>query len=235
MQRKAKFILTTSIATFGVAIAALTYSELPSKSLSVYVGSSVPLLSRSSGQASQELSITYQGAHLTAPHQLRVVVSNNGNLPIHPGDVETPLVVHFDGSQVITTDDSKRAPDDLNAQCSRLDTDKVVFTHGLLNPSDRLVCNLIIDGAPAKFKATGRIAGISRMRITKEESPEPMFLWGIPWYLMLTGVSGATLLALMLSCMMWVDDETKKVQAWAVGASIYFVSIFAILLYVWSL
>jgi hypothetical protein len=110
------------------------------------------------------LQITFEGREVKSPWASTVEIQNSGNVPIEEADVESPITVNFKPADILFAEITRTLPRGVNAS---IEHDKHILTvkHKLLNPDDRLVINLILDGEPDLDASgvNGRISGVSRL------------------------------------------------------------------------
>lgn len=203
-------VLLAGFAASVVAVATFIKGSDNAKSLQIQVESVVPLTPPSADSLAKEISVSYHGLVLRSPHQARVRFINDGAAPITVGDVESPPSLDIMGGEVVIVTSSSRDPFDLNAECRKSDSGRIILVHGLLNPGDSVVCDIIVEGEPKSFRPQGRVAGVSHptLRMIETDVP-PKYLMHLPDALMLFLLlvsSGGTLLGLIVGAFLTVES-----------------------------
>lgn len=114
---------------------------------------------------SHELTIAYRGQPIANPHLLSAHIENTGTQVIEEKDVERPVTLTFGDAKVVGAEITSTYPPEVNANISTTDHG-VVINHKLLNPSDRISFDILIDGEAKHPEAIARIAGVKALEIT---------------------------------------------------------------------
>ncbi len=114
---------------------------------------------------SGKVKVAYDNRVVENPTKLSARLGNSGDLPIEAKDIEQPLVLLFEGVRILNAEITERSPGDIRAAVQY--TDKTVtLEHGLLNPGDYLLFEILSDGDKGWPKPQVRIAGISKLLLT---------------------------------------------------------------------
>lgn len=186
------------------------------KQLEWYYSSKSSLINTSAA-SSDKIAISYDGQKIRQLSVIAARLTNSGNLPIEAADVKDgafPTVTFPSGSAVIGAQIKNRLPPNLRADVIH-GTNFVRVEHGLLNPSDFIEVQILLEGETGDIKtlpeASFRIAGITKA-ITRfpsdtTSSVRPAY-FSMPRgleYFILFFASSATLVLLIVSVAFSID------------------------------
>lgn len=143
-------------------------SDLNAKSISVQLVSQVSL-QPSISKSMADIDFTVDGKKLDKPFLTVVHILNDGKRPITSSDFEAPLEVKLDAeTKLIRTQISEKFPEQLEPKINESPTG-FVLQPTLLNPGDSIKIAVISSGGQPKFRAFGRIVGISTILFTEAD------------------------------------------------------------------
>jgi hypothetical protein len=173
-------------ANFGLAIIAIAAplwmwrADLSAKEVDISLIGSFALVA-SASDASQSLSILYNGKELVEPFTSIISIKNSGAKPIQASDFDGPIKITLaKPAKLLRSQIVRRVPESL---------EPVVLTNErmltldpmLLNPGDLMSLEILTSGGNPQFSSRGRIAGVPDVVIEKTpaESHLKLTFYGI--------------------------------------------------------
>ena len=119
------------------------------------------------------------GVQIARPWLVSTRIQNTGNQAIESRDIESPLRLTFQTSMVVSAVPRESFPDGIETLVE-IEDSTVTFRHQLLNPGEWFSVDLLLDGEPARSRATARITGVSGnidISLPKDATePEALFI-----------------------------------------------------------
>jgi hypothetical protein len=208
------------IAASILAVATLIYTVYWTrhKSVACSLVSKRPLITRGSDAAANDLKITYKNNVVHEPWAATIEIENIGNVPIERKDIEKPITFNLRSARILSSDIAQTIPQGIEASIEQGPKSLRVF-HGVINPQDRIVVSLILDGEPKLDNVECRIIGIGRPVI--EESNEdsdrdhrvldylpPILVQPTVW--IVTVIAGLTCLVLLANGIDFVKTQINE-------------------------
>ncbi len=163
-----------------IAAFAIYRWERNRKGLGVAVLTDRPLLTTTSPFA---LSLHHDGKEVSEPRLIVLRIANTGNVPVEAADFERPLSITFPDSEVLSAEVTGVRPDELTPTL-RTDGPSVILDPCLLNPTDLIEVQCLLDGGLDELRADCRIVGVRSVEHVKL----PRDSWGKVWRLSIVDV-----------------------------------------------
>ena len=151
-----------------------------------------------SSRRSSDLEVYYLGKKAANVSSLRFRLENTGHSPILPEHFIQPLgiAIHSTG-EVVDVRVVGRQPDSVDASIASVVSNTIQLANTLWNPGDSVSFQVTIvnESNPStvyEINSTGRIVGVSRVMVTRDDQPTPTF-WLTEVYL------GFTLVELVIA------------------------------------
>jgi hypothetical protein len=118
-----------------------------------------PLLNiESPGQP--ELEVLFNRITVNRPWLISAAISNAGNRPIEARDIEVLPSLDIYGASIISAYVTGSSPEGVRANAI-LDGGSVLLSLGLMNAGESIYLDVLVDGQPTTFAASGRISGLT--------------------------------------------------------------------------
>jgi hypothetical protein len=130
---------------------------------------------------------------VSEPRLIVLRIANTGNVPIEATDFERPVSITFSDSKVLSAEVTGVRPDELTPTL-RTDGPAVILNPCLLNPTDLVEVQCLLDGGIDELRADCRIVGVRFVQHVKL----PRDSWGKVWRLSILDVVILTLLPALL-------------------------------------
>lgn len=149
-----------------------------SKALTITYSSKRALLTENTNSG-PKIEITSNDKKITQPWLISVTVANTGSMPIEAKDIEAPLTLSFTNSKIINSEITDKTQPAISASIRSPNEHEVILEHKLLNPSDSISFDILLDGEPTiPPNALCRISGISApTQIIQAETPSTTTPW----------------------------------------------------------
>lgn len=162
------------IGAIGLVAALVIYRwQRQRKGLGVAVLTSRPLLTAPSPFG---VSVHHDGKEVSEPRLVILRIANTGNVPIGTTDFERPLSIGFAYCQVLSAEVTGVRPDDLTPTL-RTDGSTVTIDPCLLNPTDLIEVQCLLDGALDDLRIDCRVVGVRSVEQVKLARDS----WGEVW------------------------------------------------------
>jgi hypothetical protein len=162
------------IGAIGLVAAFVIYRwQRQRKGLGVAVLTSRPLLTTPSPFG---VSIHHDGKEVSEPRLVILRIANTGNVSIGTTDFERPLSIGFPYCQVLSAEVTGVHPDDLTPTI-RTDGPTVIIDPCLLNPTDLIEVQSLLDGGLDDPRIDCRVVGVRSVEHVKL----PRDSWGKVW------------------------------------------------------
>jgi hypothetical protein len=158
-----------------------------------------------------QLSVNYGDVALGHPRILILRLANSGNKTVAKSDFETPIGLNLGECKIIALDIPFSSPSDLNPTINQVSEGVIQIEPLLLNKRDLVEIQILIDGAPSKVEALGRIHGVKRI----EQQTVPRDSWNRPWKISVWSLTviGFTMIALV-AMGVWAMT-TPTIDSWS--------------------
>lgn len=151
-----------------VAIAVLLVSQRSYPGVQVLLDAPKSLVNHNS-VVDSPLRVFLGTEEVSSPHFIQAQVVCSGTAPITPTDVERPITFTFEDAAVLHASVKETIPFNVDASVEVSDN-TLVIRHGLLNPGDRILVGILVDGITGIPVVGARIAGVERLRVTELEA-----------------------------------------------------------------
>jgi hypothetical protein len=155
-----KFAIATTLAALSIVIPIWIWSiENSPKRLNLSLLGSFPVTS-ARVDSQQDIIIMYQGTRVERPYASIIELKNTGAKTIHPNDFESAIEIKLaKPSRLLKSQIIIREPNSLEPSIKSHNT-SLLLSPFLLNPSDKVVLELLSDGEQRNFTINGRFAGV---------------------------------------------------------------------------
>jgi hypothetical protein len=110
---------------------------------------------------------------------VKIRYENFGKLPIKKDEIEASTKIHFAGSEVLSISVAEKQPSNLDLEI-RNAGDSIVLSHGLINPTDYAVMDILISSAKAPMITCDyRIADIANCTVKDETASKEYYVAGL--------------------------------------------------------
>jgi hypothetical protein len=162
------------IATIGLVAVFVIYRwQRNHKALSLAVLTNRPLLTTPSPFT---VSVHHNGKVVGEPRLIVLRIANTGNVPIETADYEQPLSIRFLYCQVLSAEVTGGRPDGL-ATPLHLDGPTLTLDPCLLNPTDLIEVQCLLDGSLENLQVECRVVGVQSVN----QVNLPRDSWGKVW------------------------------------------------------
>jgi hypothetical protein len=122
------------------------------------------------------ISVHHNGKVVGEPRLIVLRIANTGNVPIETADFEQPLSIRFLYCQVLSAEVTGGRPDDL-ATPLHLDGHMLTLDPCLLNPTDLIEVQCLLDGSLENLQVECRVVGVQSVN----QVNLPRDSWGKVW------------------------------------------------------
>jgi hypothetical protein len=136
--------------------------------------------------------VQHSGKNVSEPRLIVLRIANTGNVPIETADFEQSLSITFSYCQILSAEVTASRPDELTTDL-KMDGPTLILDPCLLNPSDLIEIQCLLDGSLEELRVEARIIGVQS--VTKVSLPRDS--WGKVWRLSTSDVVVLTLAPLM--------------------------------------
>jgi hypothetical protein len=167
-------VAEVAIAAIGLVAAFVIYRRQRNhKALSFAILTNRSLLTTPSPFA---VSVHHNGKIVGDPRLIVLRIASTGNVPIETADFEQPLSITFLYCQVLSAEVTGSRPDGLTTTL-KMDGPTLVLDPCLLNPTDLIEVQCLLDGNVEDLRIQCRIIGVQSV----EEVNLPRDSWGKVW------------------------------------------------------
>jgi hypothetical protein len=170
-------VVEVAVGTLALGATFIVYKwQLQCRGLGVVVLTNRPLISTPSPFP---VTMSHDGRFAIEPWIIVLRVANTGNVPIQADDFVVPLSVTFPVGELLSAEITGLHPRELAASL-RTDHQSVTLEPCLLNPSDLIEIQCLLDGANLGVEdphAACRVVGVKSVRI----ATVPRDSWGKAW------------------------------------------------------
>jgi hypothetical protein len=199
-------VAEVALAAVGLVAAFVIYRwQRHHKALSFTIVTNRPLLTTPSPFT---VTVQHNGKNVGEPRLVVLRIANTGNVPIETADFEQSLSITFLYCQLLSAEVTGSRPDELTTNL-KLDGPTLILDPCLLNPSDLIEIQCLLDGSLEEFRIACRIIGVQSVR----QVNLPRDSWGKVWR-----VSSSDVVILSLAPLMAIGLATLAFR----GGNVFF-------------